>query len=200
MAQGGSLSPLLGNIALNGIQAAVTSDLPGDEAPFLICYADDILILHPDLTIVAESAKRAEAFLEQRRLRLNHGKEQRNHTADSLDARLLPGFTFLRTRFFHNQLLDEFTRCGLPPFEVWVELQGVETAEAAEERRKQLAKIMPEHVIVTTDTWYPGIFDPQRESEYRERLFPGPWPTERIDCDKKRAPEAAKRYRVTARS
>ncbi|MCC5670816.1 reverse transcriptase/maturase family protein, partial [Nostoc sp. CHAB 5784] len=58
--QGGVISPLLANIALHGMEEAinkVAQSLPGNKkanqkALSLIRYADDFVILHPDLDVI----------------------------------------------------------------------------------------------------------------------------------------------------
>jgi RNA-directed DNA polymerase len=59
--QGGVLSPLLANIALHGMEQALAAAFPGREKPALIRYADDLVVLHPDLAVIQQT----QAFLEE---------------------------------------------------------------------------------------------------------------------------------------
>jgi len=49
--QGGVISPLLANIALHGMETAITEGMKYREIkPILVRYADDFVILHPDVS------------------------------------------------------------------------------------------------------------------------------------------------------
>ena len=67
--QGGIISPLLANIALNGI-----------ENNTIIRYADDIVILHPKLDVIWLCKKELSKFLFTLNLTLNKAKTQISHT------------------------------------------------------------------------------------------------------------------------
>src|SRR5439155_12596548 len=65
IAQGGVLSPLLMNIALHGMEAVVaqSSGSHSREQPLLVRYADDFVILHPDLNELKQAIKRVKQWL-----------------------------------------------------------------------------------------------------------------------------------------
>jgi RNA-directed DNA polymerase len=48
--QGGVLSPLLANIALHGLEETLVNAIPHTSNPAVIRYADDLVILHEDLS------------------------------------------------------------------------------------------------------------------------------------------------------
>ena len=123
IAQGGVLSPLLMNVALHGMEAAVTQDthfrLPGGaavvrralaggtrdpstegapsgyagEQPLLVRYADDFVILHPDLGELQQAIRRVRRWLAGVGLHLNAEKSRITHTLVPYQGQV--GFDFL---------------------------------------------------------------------------------------------------------
>src|SRR5215469_10602351 len=63
--QGGAISPLLMNIALHGMEKAITEAAYTGGKPILIRYADDFVIFHPDKKELQRAAKRVEAWLQE---------------------------------------------------------------------------------------------------------------------------------------
>ena len=91
--QGGVISPLLCNIALHGFEAAITSGVPPPHPAALIRYADDFVILHPDLATLLTLRDRAEAWLAEIGLHLKPSKTRITHTLDEHEGEV--GFDFL---------------------------------------------------------------------------------------------------------
>ena len=52
--QGGTVSPLLANIALHGLEEMIHRAYPGRKAPAVIRYADDLVVLHPDRQVIEQ--------------------------------------------------------------------------------------------------------------------------------------------------
>jgi RNA-directed DNA polymerase len=105
--QGGPISPLLANIALHGLESTILSAFPnrcnrnGKQerwAPAVVRYADDFVVLHPDLTVIEEIQKIASRWLKDMSLELKPSKTHVTHTLDELDGNT--GFDFLG---FHIQ-------------------------------------------------------------------------------------------------
>ncbi|MCL4552142.1 MAG: group II intron reverse transcriptase/maturase [Candidatus Marsarchaeota archaeon] len=97
--QGGVISPLLANVALHGLEIAVTSAFPqrrGPESwrPSVIRYADDFVILHCDLTVVEQAKQLAADWLAGMGLELKPSKTRIVHTLQE-HAGERPGFDFL---------------------------------------------------------------------------------------------------------
>jgi RNA-directed DNA polymerase len=88
MPQGGSVSPLLALIALQGMDAAITRIYP--EAR-VIAYADDCLVLHPDRSVLEHSQQLLRAWLAEIGLTLNITKTRICHTLEGEQ----PGVDFL---------------------------------------------------------------------------------------------------------
>jgi RNA-directed DNA polymerase len=83
IAQGGVLSPLLMNIALHGMEAVVTegsSNGNGREAPLLVRYADDFVILHADLKELQQAVRRVKHWLARMGLQVHADKTRFTHT------------------------------------------------------------------------------------------------------------------------
>ncbi|MDP8964799.1 MAG: group II intron reverse transcriptase/maturase [Cyanobacteriota bacterium] len=100
--QGGVISPLLANIALHGMEGVVKAlarSLPGKKANnekeiTLVRYADDFVILHPDLGVIHKAKALIEEFLQEMGLALKPEKTRIAHSLEKLDGEE-PGFDFL---------------------------------------------------------------------------------------------------------
>ncbi|OPX70896.1 MAG: Reverse transcriptase (RNA-dependent DNA polymerase) [Methanoregulaceae archaeon PtaB.Bin009] len=101
--QGGILSPILANMALDGLEPALikhcSDNAPGDRKPppgtcpdlLFVRYADDMVVLAPSLSTIGEAGDVIAAFLLERGLSLSQEK-----------TRIVPaeqGFTFLHWHF-----------------------------------------------------------------------------------------------------
>jgi RNA-directed DNA polymerase len=87
------LSPLLLNIALHGIEEAAGRFGNVREAPLLVRYGDDSVILHADLQVLQQAARRVQAWLAILGLRLNARKTPVLHTLSPFQGQA--GFEFL---------------------------------------------------------------------------------------------------------
>ena len=96
IAQGGVLSPLLLNIALHGMEAVVTEGAASSrtrEQPLLVRYADDFVILHPDLKELQQAIRRVKNWLARLGLQLHADKTRITHTLIPCQGQV--GFDFL---------------------------------------------------------------------------------------------------------
>ncbi|HEX9422292.1 MAG TPA: reverse transcriptase domain-containing protein, partial [Pyrinomonadaceae bacterium] len=93
--QGGTVSPLLANIALHGLETAIVSSFPRQKGLTLsvVRYADDFVVLHADRRVVEECAVIAQDWLRPMRLELKASKTRIAHTLEEIDGRA--GFDFL---------------------------------------------------------------------------------------------------------
>lgn len=92
--QGGVISPLLANIALHGMEEAVTQGYtPRMERPLLVRYADDFVLFHSNLSELEQAAKRVTEWLKGIGLTLNPKKTQITHTLTPYEGKV--GFDFL---------------------------------------------------------------------------------------------------------
>jgi RNA-directed DNA polymerase len=105
--QGGVISPLLSNIALNGIEThlkqwIVTCELKSDSGSnrstqskitslTLVRYADDFVVLHKDRWVIVQIV---EKWLSHLGLELKGSKTRLGHT-DKYDLNEAPGFDFI---------------------------------------------------------------------------------------------------------
>jgi RNA-directed DNA polymerase len=92
--QGGPLSPLLANVALHGLETAITSQWKTKEKPSVIRFADDFVILHSDRDQLLKAKQIAEAWLRDLGLTLKPSKTRIAHTLHPQDDES-PGFNFL---------------------------------------------------------------------------------------------------------
>ncbi|MFB2980267.1 group II intron reverse transcriptase/maturase [Microseira sp. BLCC-F43] len=99
--QGGVISPLLANIALQGMEERVkqyAETLKGNksknkQALTFIRYADDFVILHKDLKVIKESQVIISKWLAEMGLELKPQKTKISHTLRNHDGNI--GFDFL---------------------------------------------------------------------------------------------------------
>lgn len=90
--QGGPLSPLLTNVALHGLEQALQTLNP-KRPPTLIRYADDLVVLHPDLAVVEACQQQLQISLREIGLELKPSKTRITHTLKPHDGPI--GFSFL---------------------------------------------------------------------------------------------------------
>lgn len=106
--QGGVISPLLANIALDGLIRDVTESFPKslkkngnrnrDFRPRIIRYADDFVVFHSELEVILQCQKLISQWLNKVGLQLKSEKTQICHTlkAINIDGKIIrPGFDFL---------------------------------------------------------------------------------------------------------
>jgi RNA-directed DNA polymerase len=92
--QGGTISCLLANIALHGMEEAVGKLVENRrKRPILIRYADDLLVMHSDREIVEKSQEALTEWLAPMGLQLKPSKTRLTHTLNKGDD--APGFDFL---------------------------------------------------------------------------------------------------------
>ncbi|MEG4501947.1 reverse transcriptase domain-containing protein [Microcoleus sp. F10-C6] len=108
--QGGSISPLLTNIALHGMQQRIEAQFPSDKAnrirntkrlfgkevkaPTLIRYADDLVVICEELAVVQQCQQILSEWLSELGLELKPEKTRLVHTLEEHGGEK-PGFNFL---------------------------------------------------------------------------------------------------------
>ncbi|MBD2070219.1 reverse transcriptase N-terminal domain-containing protein [Leptolyngbya sp. FACHB-671] len=93
IAQGGPLSPLLANVALHGMALTLNNAFKGKQRPMLVQYADDLVVLHPDLTVIQASQQILSEWLTGMGLELKPSKTRITHMLEAIDGNV--GFDFL---------------------------------------------------------------------------------------------------------
>lgn len=91
--QGGVISPLLANIALHGMENRIEQSFQKKNAPILIRYADDFVILHEDITVIHRCQQIIEQWLKGVGLELKPSKTRISHTLHKYEGNV--GFDFL---------------------------------------------------------------------------------------------------------
>jgi RNA-directed DNA polymerase len=92
--QGGTLSPLLANIALHGLENRIGETFPRKRSsPRLIRYADDLVVLHEDRQVIEQCQVILSEELKGMGLELKPSKTRITHTLSNHDA--IAGFDFL---------------------------------------------------------------------------------------------------------
>lgn len=91
--QGGVISPLLANIALHGLELTILSNFPKRNAPNIVRYADDFLILHENPEVIHKCQEITVKFLKSIGLELKPSKTTITHTLNEHQNKI--GFDFL---------------------------------------------------------------------------------------------------------
>ena len=110
--QGGIISPLLCNIALNGIREAGLNAVKNFNVKYLaknllissyslIRYADDFVAFHPNLEILEAVKENIIEFLRPLNLELHPDKTRTVHSIDEFNGHP-PGFDFLSCHYLHT--------------------------------------------------------------------------------------------------
>ncbi len=96
--QGGTISPLLANVALHGMEQAVQVgyDCKGRDKPKpkLVRYADDLVVFFPTREGIEQAKAVLETWLTGMGLEMKPSKTRLAHTLQALDEEP-PGFDFL---------------------------------------------------------------------------------------------------------
>ncbi|MCP4933625.1 MAG: group II intron reverse transcriptase/maturase, partial [bacterium] len=88
--QGGVISPLIANIALHGLETAVAERCSKAK---VIRYADDLVVLHPELAVIEAAKQVVSQWLDSMGLELKPSKTQITHTLNHHEEKV--GFDFL---------------------------------------------------------------------------------------------------------
>ena len=91
--QGGIVSPLLANVALHGLETALTTAFPKKHRVAVIRFADDFVILSEDLETLQSVRTLAETWLAEIGLTLKPSKTYITHTLHKHEGHI--GFDFL---------------------------------------------------------------------------------------------------------
>src|ERR1700694_392132 len=91
--QGGVISPVLMNVALHGMETAITQAKYTHGKPMVVRYADDFVILHPNKDELQQAADTAAAWLQDMGLCLSPNKTRVTHTLVPVEGNV--GFDFL---------------------------------------------------------------------------------------------------------
>jgi len=100
--QGGPISPLLANIALHGLETAITTAFPASRTQNgkrltwkikIVRYADDLVVLHRDLETIKEAQEMVNRWLKDMGLELKPSKTRITHTMTPYNGHV--GFDFL---------------------------------------------------------------------------------------------------------
>jgi RNA-directed DNA polymerase len=100
--QGGPLSPVLANIALQGLVGNVEGAWPKCRAPKVIMYADDFVVLHPDREVLVKCRRIIDDWLSPLGLRLHPDKTRIVHTLEQGEDGA--GFEFLGVRIQQHRV------------------------------------------------------------------------------------------------
>ena len=96
--QGGTISPLIANVALHGMEELLVQRFPTKlhkrfYAPQVIRYADDLVVLHKDRAIIEQCQEVLAEWLQNMGLELKPSKTRIAHTRNALESEA--GFSFL---------------------------------------------------------------------------------------------------------
>lgn len=170
--QGGVISPLLSNIALHEMEEMLMEWVerilaynPGGTIPSksarrsrltVVRYADDFVVLHPELEIIKEAKERISKWLEPISLELHPEKTSIKHTylrllkknASLEDLSFAPGFQFLGfwIRNYTAKRREEGKR--LSGYKTYIRPHPDKSARVLQEIRKVLSSTRDVKVVV----------------------------------------------------
>jgi len=185
IAQGSVLSPLLMNIALHGMEEAVTggkASSRGREMPLLIRYGDDFVILHADLQQLQQAEKRVRSWLAALGLRLNAQKTRISHTLIPFQGEV--GFDFLGFHIHQKQAEKQVGSKRKQEPTQWLKTIVNPTQEAIQRHNAAIeqklrhaqsasqAQVIKElnPLIVGWTSYYNGIVEAASMSQYDELM------------------------------
>jgi len=88
--QGGSLSPLLANVALHGMESYLARYCKGAH---VVRYADDLVVMHPERKGIEQAQRLLSKWLQKMGLAFKPSKTRLCHTLNAVDGQV--GFDFL---------------------------------------------------------------------------------------------------------
>jgi RNA-directed DNA polymerase len=97
--QGGVISPLLANIALDGMEKEIMGAMKTSWNVKIVRYADDVVILAHKLEHIELARTKLEEFLRPIGLELSKEKTRLGHTMNSLHGEEAPGLDYLGYNF-----------------------------------------------------------------------------------------------------
>jgi RNA-directed DNA polymerase len=103
---GGAISPLLANIALEGLQKRLDSynnnkkddSITNQQSLTFVRYVDNFILLHPEKDVLENLKRVTEQFLETIGLKLNSTKNRIIHTSESMKGFRFVGFSVRQRR------------------------------------------------------------------------------------------------------
>jgi RNA-directed DNA polymerase len=139
--QGGVLSPLLANVALHGLENTLTHSVSQRHRPAVIRYADDLVILCADLTILMQLQENAETWLATMGLRFKPSKTRITHTLHPHEGHV--GFDFLGFHIQQHRVGQYHTRTyrGQPGFKTLIK----PSKEAQKRHLRHIRTIIRQH-------------------------------------------------------
>jgi RNA-directed DNA polymerase len=139
--QGGVISPLLCNVALHGLEEAITQVAPRKHRAIVIRYADDLVILCADLETLINLKEVAEEWLAIVDLRLKPSKTRITHTLSEHEGNV--GFDFLgfNVRQYHVSKHHTRTYRGEPGFKTIIQ----PSKKAIKRHHEKIGEVIRQH-------------------------------------------------------
>jgi RNA-directed DNA polymerase len=139
--QGGVISPLLANVALHGLEEAITQAAPRKCRAIVIRYADDLVILCADLETLIKLKVVAEEWLAPMELRFKPGKTRITHTLNEHEGNV--GFDFLgfNVRQYHVGKHRTRTYRGEPGFKTIIQ----PSQKAIKRHHEKVGEVIRQH-------------------------------------------------------
>jgi RNA-directed DNA polymerase len=139
--QGGTVSPLLCNVALHGLEEAINQAAPRKYKAIVVRYADDLVVLCADLETLIKLQEIAEEWLATLGLRLKPSKTWITHTLDEHEGNV--GFDFLgfSVRQYHVGKYRTRTCRGKPGFKTLIQ----PSKEAIKRHQDKTRRVIRQH-------------------------------------------------------
>ncbi|MGB3295720.1 MAG: group II intron reverse transcriptase/maturase [Phormidesmis sp.] len=184
--QGGVISPLLMNVALHGLETQIKSAFPASIRvrgkaintwkPEVIRYADDLVVLHRDVSVIQQCQRIASDWLQGMGLELKPSKTRIGHTLKEVDGQI--GFEFLGFDFRQYKVGKTHSRQGfktiIKPAKAKVKLHYERLASIVETHQAAPQAALIRHLNPVIRGWcnyYATVVSKQTYSKLHNQLY-----------------------------
>ena len=143
--QGGVISPLIANVALHGLEMTVAK---AHAKAKVIRYADDLVVLHSDLTVIEAARETVDEWLAEMGLALKPSKTTITHTLNEYEGQV--GFDFLgfHVRQYHVGKTHSGKTGGLQPKLLGYKTLIKPSKEAIQRHYQKLTRVINAHAAM----------------------------------------------------
>jgi RNA-directed DNA polymerase len=138
--QGGVISPLLCNVALHGLETALTSVSTRFRIA-VIRYADDLVVMCEDLETLRTVKQQAEVWLAEMGLRLKSSKTRMTHTLNAHEGNTGVDFLGFNVRQYRVGRYHTHTYRGRPGFKTLIK----PSKQACQRHLQEMREVIRQH-------------------------------------------------------
>ena len=184
--QGGTISPLLMNVALHGLETKIKAAFPGSIRvqgkqintwkPEIIRYADDVCVLHRDYSVIQKCQQLTSEWLRSMGLELKPSKTRIGHTFKEVNGQI--GFEFLGFEFRQYKVGKYHSKLGfktlIKPAKAKVKLHYEKLANIVETHKSAPQAALIRHLNPVIRGWcnyYATVVSKQTYVTLKNQLY-----------------------------